>query len=261
MTWYSGLDGSLLFREQGEYKKIAKVTNWSLTHNLQVLDTTTLADTDRTLIDGVRSSSGSCRMYYYSENNEEGDVGRLMQKVIKPLRESYDEATKPEDWPDEFPTQDADWQRGSIGSINKRSTRVAFKLQANKKQGSGADGRFNRYFWVNAWITSITMQMAVGEILSADMSFEVDGAFVRRSPQHEGGVSKAFSEAENEIRAREHREEVAPLQREHCGQQTECDGGSHHGGHPGLGQRRFRGRTSRQHDKASDGKDHEETLR
>ena len=133
MAFYSGLDGQLYL----DNTKIGKVQNWSLNASQAVLETTSLEDTDRTLINGVRSMSGSCRVFYHSN----GDASAFINNIIKAG------ATSTEDGKD------------------TQSSSVLFKLNVNSA----------KYVEVYAYITGVSMSMAVGEVFSVDVTFEVSG--------------------------------------------------------------------------------------
>ena len=174
MTFYSGLEGSFWIKDQGDWVKVAAVTNWSFTQNQAVLDTTVLGDTDRTLIDSVRSASGSASLFYYNpEASPEDDTGagRLLKKILKPLSKvdpSFNEDTH---------------AGGSTGDTKIRSTRCAFRLQANKdlSQIDNTGSSTEKYLWLSTYLTSFQMTMAVGEVLSCDVTFEVDGTAIYNS--------------------------------------------------------------------------------
>jgi len=133
MAFYSGLNGQLYL----DGSKVGKVQNWSLNASQAVLETTSLEDTDRTLINGVRSMSGSCRVFYHSD----GDASNFITNIIKFGASSAE---------DGFASQ----------SLN-----VLFKLHVDPA----------RYIEVYAWITGVSMSMAVGEVFSIDVTFEVSG--------------------------------------------------------------------------------------
>lgn len=144
MPFYSGQDGKLFI----DGRNAARVVSWSFNATSNVLDTTSLADTDRTLIYGVRSMSGSCRLYYYSYSDGAGvrnDCGELIGKLIKTGTEAGDGENAPSD-------------------------PVLLRLFLN--DGS-ADGR---YLDLPSLLTSASMTMAQGEVFAADVSFEVNGA-------------------------------------------------------------------------------------
>ena len=84
-NFYSGQDGQLFV--DGGSTAVAKVRSWSFTASQAVLETVSLEDTDRTIIPGIRSITGSCSIYYYSELGEDtgaGGVSTLLQKFVKP---------------------------------------------------------------------------------------------------------------------------------------------------------------------------------
>ena len=82
MAYMSGQHGKLFAKpaDSGSLQEVGRLTNWSMTLQQSVLDTTTLQDTDRTIINGVRSFSGQATMFYYNENNS--NVAMLTEKFI-----------------------------------------------------------------------------------------------------------------------------------------------------------------------------------
>ena len=87
MSYFSGRDGAMYMLIDGSYQKVAKATNWQLSTSQSSLDTTTLEDTDRTVISGVRATTGSCSILYYQEtrgNNTTNRCAQLIQTLIKP---------------------------------------------------------------------------------------------------------------------------------------------------------------------------------
>ena len=141
--FYSGQDGELLVNDT----KAAKVRSWSFTFNQAVLETNSLEDTDRTIIHGMRSYTGSASIYYYqdSSGSGSGQLTTLINEVIK-------------------------GGTGAGDSVNADSSYVKFKLRI--KDGT-ASGRFIEF---TAIPTSISMTSAIGEVVSADISFEAHGA-------------------------------------------------------------------------------------
>ena len=144
MPFYAGQQGQLWI----DGKKAAKVVSWSFNSTANVLDTTTLSDTDRTLIYGIRSMSGACRLYYYNYADGAGvakDCGTLLQKIIK---------------------------TGSAAGDGENAESDSVVLRLFLADGS-SDGKF---LDLPAMITGASMSMAVGEVFAADISFEVNGA-------------------------------------------------------------------------------------
>ena len=140
MTFYSGQNG----RMQIDGVKAAKVTNWELSVSMSPLTTTTLEDTDSTYVSGIRSTTGSCRLFYY-DDGADNSCRDLIRKLIKARTpgNSAGQTTKPDN--------------------------VVFQLQL-------VDGAVTKQIEVEALLTSASMSMAVGDVLSADVSFQVNGA-------------------------------------------------------------------------------------
>ena len=141
--FYSGKEGQLFI----DNTQVAKVRSWSFSFNQAVLETVSLADTDRTIIHGTRSYTGSASVYYYQETagGGSGQLSTLISNIMKSASGPGD-GTRPE------------------------STAMTFKLKIN--DGSTA-GRFIEF---QAIPTSFAITSAVGEVTAADISFEVNGA-------------------------------------------------------------------------------------
>jgi len=71
--YYSGRDGKITFNGS----LVAKVQSWSLTANVEALETTVLSENSRTYTPGIRDASGSCSVLYY----DNAPVS-LIQRVI-----------------------------------------------------------------------------------------------------------------------------------------------------------------------------------
>ena len=95
----------------------------------------------------MRSYTGSASIYYYqdSSGSGSGQLTTLINEVIK-------------------------GGTGAGDSVNADSSYVKFKLRI--KDGT-ANGRFIEF---TAIPTSISMTSAIGEVVSADISFEAHGA-------------------------------------------------------------------------------------
>ena len=141
--FYSGKEGELLI----DGTKVAKVRSFSFSFNQAVLETVSLEDTDRTIIHGTRSYTGSASVYYYQDvaGGGAGQLSTLISNIIKTGSSAGDGA-------------------------NAESTAMTFKLRI--KDGSTA-GRFIEF---QAIPTSFGITSAVGEVTAADISFEVNGA-------------------------------------------------------------------------------------
>jgi hypothetical protein len=141
MAFYTGTDGRLII----DNVTAAKVINWSFTSSLQVLETTTLSDFDRTAVPGIRSSSGSCSLFYYDADptsTSTNSASKLLNKIIK---------------------------AGGSNAQGAETEKVRLELRV-------VTGGSTRSVVGDVWITSANMTMAVGEVLSCNITFEFDGA-------------------------------------------------------------------------------------
>ena len=141
MSYFSGQHGSLYI----DSVKAAAVTNWSFNYSMSPLSTTTLEDTDNTFISGLRTATGSCSLLYYQEGNT-NSARDLVEKLVK-------ERTT-----------------GSVAGIAAETQPVTLKLFINDGTTTG------KFITVEALLTSAAMSMSVGEVLAADVAFQVNGA-------------------------------------------------------------------------------------
>ena len=141
--FYSGKEGEMFI----DGTKVAKVRSFSFTFNQAVLETVSLEDTDRTIIHGTRSYTGSASVYYYQAavGVASGQLSTLINNIIKT-------------------------GSGAGDGSNAESTAMTFKLRI--RDGS-TNGRFIEF---QAIPTSFSMTSSVGEVTAADISFEVNGA-------------------------------------------------------------------------------------
>ena len=149
MTYFSGSDGSLLFDVNGNWTKVARATNWSLSTSQSSLDTTTLEDTDRTVIPGIRTTSGSCTVFYYQESagsNAQNQCSVIVEKLLKERTQTdkAGQAAKPD------------------------LVKFRMRIADGSTEGKKID--------VEAYLTGASMRMAVGEVLAAELTFDVVGA-------------------------------------------------------------------------------------
>ena len=151
MGFYSGRDGELYITESGgTEQKAAKVQSWSFSSSMAVLETTSLGDSDRTLKGGVRSYSGSCRLFYYVSNPAEGadsNLGAILTNAIKPSNDN---------------------EAGD--GANTAPSAIVLKLRMTTGSTDIRDIQFS------VFITGVSMNSAVGEVASADISWEANGA-------------------------------------------------------------------------------------
>ena len=147
MAFYSGKDGRLQIFDTSSsaFVDAAKVRNWSLQSSAQSLETTTLGDLDRTAIYGVRSMTGSCSLFYYATDptsTATNSASVLLNKLIK----------------------------AASSGQGAESEEVQLKFIINDGTAK------NKYVTGTCLLTSASMQMSVGEVLSAEISFEFVGS-------------------------------------------------------------------------------------
>lgn len=117
---------------------LVKVTNWTLQADLETLETTTLGDSQRSYVPGVQSFSGSASLLYYIDADNTNDASTLLRKLVK------------------------------TSGVTTSDT-VSLTLRLTSDSG-------NNDVTLTAYITSVSIGAAVGEIISAQINFQGTGA-------------------------------------------------------------------------------------
>lgn len=131
---FTGKDGRLLI----DGVEQIKVTNWSLTGNLEMLETTSLGDSQRTYAPGVQEFSGSATLLYYNDGAGRNDAAAALKKVLR------------------------------ISGVSDGDT-VDMRLRL-------VEGATNSDVRLTTYITSVSLGASVGEVSSAQISFQGTGA-------------------------------------------------------------------------------------
>lgn len=131
---YTGRDGRLLI----DGTEQIKVSTWSMSGNLEVLETTSLGDSQRTYVPGVQEFNGNATLLYYNDGTGRNDAATALKKVLK------------------------------IGSVSESDT-VDLRLRL-------VEGSTNHDVRLTAYITSVSFGASVGEVSSAQISFQGTGA-------------------------------------------------------------------------------------
>jgi len=131
---YTGRDGRLLI----DGTEQIKVSNWSMTGNLETLETTTLGDSQRTYTPGVQEFSGSASLLYYNDGTGRNDAATALKKVLR------------------------------VAGVSTSDT-VDLRLRL-------VEGTTNQDVRLTAYITSVNFGASVGEVSRADISFQGTGA-------------------------------------------------------------------------------------
>ena len=146
--YFSGQHGSLDI----DGLKAAKVTDWQITGTSPQLDVSSLGDTDAVITPGIRSTSGSCTLFYYEPaDNHPNDASKMLNKILK----AQSDAAEP-------------------GQADV-SDKVTLTLIINDGTTQG------KRIKVDAFITSATIGMAVNSISTASIAFTSIGAPVEVS--------------------------------------------------------------------------------
>ena len=146
--FYSGTQGHLFI----DGVKAAKVRSWSMNSSLSLLNTTSLGDTDATSTPGVRTNSGSCQLYYYAPADGltgENSCSTLIRKLLKQKTDGGED--------------------GQAAEAEKVTLKLAITESATSAGAKHIQGE--------AYLTSVAMSCAVGEVLSASVNFRCDGAW------------------------------------------------------------------------------------
>jgi len=122
---------------------LVKVTAWTLQADLETLECTTLGDSQRNYVPGVQGFSGSATLLYYLDNDNTNENSTLIRKLV---RTSAVEAT-------------------DTVTLTLRLT----------------DGTINNDVKLTAYITSASIGASVGEVVSAQISFQGTGALTTAS--------------------------------------------------------------------------------
>ena len=131
---FTGKDGHLLLDDLEQ----VKVTNWSLTGNLEMLETTSLGDNQRTYCPGLQEFSGSATLLYYNDDAGRNDASTALRKVLR------------------------------VDGVSQGDT-VDMRLRL-------LEGSTNRDVRLTAYITSVSFGASVGEVSSAEINFQGTGA-------------------------------------------------------------------------------------
>ena len=131
---FTGKDGRLLL----DGVEQVKVTNWSLTGSLEMLETTSLGDNQRTYCPGLQEFSGSATLLYYNDDAGRNDASTALRKVLR------------------------------VDGVSQGDT-VDMRLRL-------LEGSTNRDVRLTAYITSVSFGASVGEVSSAEINFQGTGA-------------------------------------------------------------------------------------
>ena len=131
---YTGRDGRLLI----DGTEQIKVASWTLNGSLEMLETTTLSDSQRSYTPGVQEFNGSASLLYYSDDAGRNDAATALKKVLR------------------------------VAGVTSADT-VDLRLRL-------IDGNTNSDIRITAYITSVNFGANVGDVTRAEISFQGTGA-------------------------------------------------------------------------------------
>lgn len=135
--------------------RIAKIRSWSLTSNSEVVETTALGDTNKTFSPSVTSGEGSATLMFYED--EITNTGVDKQKDTFELIDLL--------FPRDVPPR-VIMNLAIDGSTSGTAGEV------------GGAALWKTNFLFNAYITSASVGVNYGEVVTIDTSFTVDGALL-----------------------------------------------------------------------------------
>lgn len=180
MGYYSGNSGKIQFANTSQISSGAddltgwrelpiKVSNWSINTSVQLLETTTLGDWDRTTEYGVRSHTGSMRVLYYTEdiNAQSSPSNNAASWFIGALTMAS--------------TQGGAGSLGQYrdeGEYKASNSPVNVRLRLFLRESSTA---LRDYIDFEARLTSVSYGSAVNEITAVDVNFEASGQILKNN--------------------------------------------------------------------------------
>lgn len=180
MGYYSGNSGKIQFANTSQITEASpdptgwrelpvRVSQWSLNTSVQLLDTTTLGDWDRTSEYGLRSHSGSMRLLYYTDdiNDQSSPTNNAASWFIGALTMASSQAGTNELG-----------QYKDKGEYKLSNSPVKVRLRLYLRQSSTA---LRDYIDFEARLTSVSYGSTVDEITAVDVSFEASGQIIKNN--------------------------------------------------------------------------------
>lgn len=156
--YYSGQHGRLYYGS--DTTPAGSVRDWSFSSQMATLDATTLGDTYKVPVNGIRTVTGSCTVFWTSGSNP-GNISSTAHSMVKDILKVRTGGT------------DNPGQANEARQAAKLELRIDDGYTGNSKQGRGIE--------LQVKVTSVQMTMAHGEIFAANVQFESIGAPVEFS--------------------------------------------------------------------------------
>lgn len=143
MSFYTGRTGRLQYRangvSDGALTNVAKIRNWSIETTVELLSTNTIDTKANTFTPGVMGATGSATLMYYKEGSTNPNVEYFFDKVMK-----------------------------TSGGVEE-SDKVYLELMI--------DNNVADRIGFHAYITSASIGVSTGELVSGTINFTMDGTF------------------------------------------------------------------------------------
>jgi len=174
MGFYSGNSGSIQFgawdgnpdSEDFEDTSV-KITSWTLNTTVQLLETTCLSDWDKTSEYGVRSSTGTLNLLYYSEGDPQES---------KPSNNAASWLISSITWAKTNQGPNLVYQDQGEFEQSRSAIPVRLRLYLRKVTETYRD-----FVDLEARITSVSYGSTVNEVTSVEVSFESSGQMRRNA--------------------------------------------------------------------------------
>jgi len=165
MAYLSGSQGSVWADKEDDPnvydKPLGKVRSWSLSMTGDALEVTSLQETDRRYVPGLRNYTGSAAFYYFPTAELDPGLSSLIRRVFKTR----------------LPDDDGDDTTFNNTAIAERPETIGMKLyMADNTDQSTQPTSKGYYIQFRAVITELSISVGVGEVTSGNMSFQVIGA-------------------------------------------------------------------------------------
>lgn len=167
MSYLSGTHGGMYVRENDQSDEdnnlqIFHVRNWQLSTSQSILDATTLGDTDKVGVSGIRTTRGSCQILYYKAASDDKSSISYFAKWLLAGRKKDDEGIQ-------------GWECKRPGVGNNDAEPMWLQLYLDTAGSGGVT------YTMQVWVTSLSMACSVGDIVSANIQFEQIGAALQKS--------------------------------------------------------------------------------
>ena len=151
--YYSGQHGMFFYGD--DTSPNGSVKDWSFTSQMATLDATTLGDTYKVPVNGIRTITGSCTILWTTNANKESN-DEVSSKIIKKMIKTRNNG------------------ESNPGQADEAGNFTLYLKVDDGKAGNGQNK--GRGIKLVVWATNISMRMAHGEIFAANISFESIGA-------------------------------------------------------------------------------------